>query len=139
LKAPNLSLSKKTSMGIDQTSGYLITDGFLARISGPSSMSRPRCEPVGSQCDNLRVMPSKKKSRTGKSGTGRIIKRAVAGSLLPPLAGERTGSNGTQYECQRIRNPHVPGEREKMLEKREALTLKAFQIAFENHHPHKGS
>ena len=60
---------------------------------------------------------------------------------MPPATwpGERTSSNGTQYEYQRIRNPHVAGEREKMLEKREALTLKAFQMAYENHHPRKGS
>jgi len=83
-------------------------------------------------------MPSKKKSRVERRAPSRIIKSA-AGGALPPATwpGERTGSNGTEY--QRIRNPHVPGEREKMLEKREALTLKAFQMAYENHHPRKGS
>ena len=53
--------------------------------------------------------------------------------------GQQTSSNGTQYEYQRIRNPHVAGEREKMLAKRDALTLKAFQIAFENHRQRKSS
>jgi hypothetical protein len=85
-------------------------------------------------------MPSKKTSRTGKSTPGRIVKRAAADALLPGTwPGERTGSNGTHYEHQRIKNPHVEGEREKMLEKRKDLTLKGFQIAYENHHPRKGS
>lgn len=53
---------------------------------------------------------------------------------LPPMVGEGSGSNGTQYERQRIRNPYVPGERQKMIEKRTKLTLKAFRIAYENHH-----
>ncbi len=52
---------------------------------------------------------------------------------------DRTSSNGTQYEYQRIRNPYVAGERERMLEKRRKLTLKAFRIAYENQHQRKSS
>ncbi|PYS24195.1 MAG: hypothetical protein DMF72_06615 [Acidobacteria bacterium] len=59
------------------------------------------------------------------------------GPDLPPLAGE--DRNGTRYEYQRIRNPVAPGEREKMLEKRKKLTLKAFQIAYENQHQRKSA
>ncbi len=55
------------------------------------------------------------------------------------LPGERGSSNGTQYEHQCIRNPHVPGEREKWLEKRDKLTLRAFEIAYKNHHQRKSS
>lgn len=57
----------------------------------------------------------------------------------PTWPAERTSSNGTQYEYQRIRNPYVPGEREKMLKKREKLTLEAFRIAYEDHHRRKAS
>lgn len=52
---------------------------------------------------------------------------------------DSTSSNGTQYENQRIRNPYVAGERERMLEKRHKLTLKAFRIAYENQHQRKSS
>lgn len=49
------------------------------------------------------------------------------------LPGERESTNGTRYEHPRIKNPAVPGDREKMLEERAKLTLKAFRIAYENH------
>jgi hypothetical protein len=48
--------------------------------------------------------------------------------------GEVSKSNGTKHEYRRLKNPPVPAEREKMLEKRAKLTLKAFRIAYENHH-----
>lgn len=84
------------------------------------------------------------KQRTGakKRGPARITELRIhgdstaarrAGNDLRPQAGERTSSNGTRYEQQRIRNPADPKEREKMLEKREKLTLEAFRIAYENH------
>jgi len=84
-------------------------------------------------------MPPKKKwnSKAGKSRRRRdsgVTELLIRGGELPPLPGERTSSNGTQYEHQILRNPYVPGEREKMLEKREKLTLEAFRIAYENHH-----
>ena len=59
--------------------------------------------------------------------------------MVVGLPGERGSANGTRYEYQHIRNPHVAGEREKMLAKREALTLRAFQLAYENHHSRKSS
>jgi hypothetical protein len=56
------------------------------------------------------------------------------------LPGEEGGSsNGTHYEYQKMKNPEDNEEREKRLKKREALTLKAFQIAYENHHQRKAS
>ena len=50
-----------------------------------------------------------------------------------------TSSNGTQHQYPRVSNPDVAGERERMLEKRQKLTLKAFQIAYENQHRRKSS
>lgn len=50
------------------------------------------------------------------------------------LPGEREKTNGTRYEHPRVKNPSVPSDREKMLEERAKLTLKAFRIAYENHH-----
>jgi len=54
-----------------------------------------------------------------------------------PLALPGQDRNGARYEHPRIKNPQVPGEREKMLEKREKLTLQAFRIAYENRHRRK--
>jgi len=82
---------------------------------------------------------SKKKSSVKKTTERRTRRKVEEDLLLPPLPGERTSSNGTRYEYQLIRNPYVPGEREKMLEKREKLTLQAFRIAYENHHRRKSS
>lgn len=71
-----------------------------------------------------------------KKKTARVTEVLIHGGNdlehLPAWPGEVR--NGTRYEHQLIKNPHVPGEREKMLEKRNKLTLKAFQIAYENHH-----
>lgn len=65
---------------------------------------------------------------------GSTARRRTGNDLRPPtFPGECTSSNGTRYEYPIIRNPSVPGEREKMLEKREKLTLEAFRIAYENH------
>lgn len=85
---------------------------------------------------------SKQRTRAKKRGPARITELRIhgdspaarrAGNDLPPLTGERTSSNGTRYEQQRIRNPADSKEREKMLEERAKLTLKAFRIAYENH------
>jgi hypothetical protein len=59
--------------------------------------------------------------------------------LLPPWPEQPVNPNGARYEYQRIKNPQVPGEREKMLEQRDKLTLRAFRIAYENHHKRKAS
>jgi len=77
----------------------------------------------------------KKSTRSRRAGT-RTVQLVVSTLGLP---GERGSSNGTRYEYQLIKNPYVPGEREKMLEKREKLTLEAFRIAYENHHRRKSS
>lgn len=86
-------------------------------------------------------MTLKKKSTAGKStNRRRVIKPS---ERLPVdtlgLPGERGSSNGTHYEHQKMKNPEDKEEREKRLKKREALTLKAFQIAYENHHQRKAS
>ena len=91
---------------------------------------------------------SKQRTRAKKRSPARITELRIhgdstaarrAGNDLPPLAGDRPSSNGTRYEQQRIRNPADPKEREKMLEKRKKLTLKAFRIAYEDHHHRKAS
>jgi hypothetical protein len=86
-------------------------------------------------------MPSKKKSTASKS-TRRI--RATKRSARAPvwslgLPGERGSSNGKRGEQPLYKNPENKEEREKRLKKREALTLKAFRIAYENHHQRKAS
>jgi len=86
-------------------------------------------------------MPSKKKSTPGKATRRR---RSTKRSERAPvwtlgLPAERGSSNGKRYEQPLYKNPESKEEREKRLKKREALTLKAFQIAYENHHQHKAS
>jgi hypothetical protein len=53
--------------------------------------------------------------------------------------GKSVRSNGARYEQPLHKNPETKEQREKRLAKREALTLKAFQIAYENHHQRKAS
>ena len=86
-------------------------------------------------------MPSKKESTAGKSTRRRrATKRAApAPAFTLGLPGERASSNGTRYEQPLSKNPENKEEREKRLKKREALTLKAFRIAYENHHQRKAS
>jgi|SoiMetStandDraft_5_1073268.scaffolds.fasta_scaffold131534_2 hypothetical protein len=86
-------------------------------------------------------MPSKKKSIASKSSRRRrLTKRAAeAPAFTLGLPGERGSSNGTRYEQPLYKKPESKEEREKRLKKREALTLKAFQIAYENHHRRKAS
>jgi hypothetical protein len=50
------------------------------------------------------------------------------------LPGESAQSNGTHYERPVHLNPETKEQREKRLTKRAKLTLKAFRIAYENHH-----
>lgn len=85
-------------------------------------------------------MPSKKKTTSDKR------KHRMSAAKRPTLVldwnlglpDERGGSNGTR-EYQRIRNPQTGEERKKWLEKRDKLTLRAFQMAYENHHHRKAS
>jgi hypothetical protein len=82
-------------------------------------------------------MPSRKTLKL-KKATRRKVNENGGKEFRPPTwAGERTSANGIQYEYQTIRNPYTPGEREKMLEKRDKLTLEAFRIAYENGHKSK--
>jgi hypothetical protein len=48
-------------------------------------------------------------------------------------------SNGKHYERPVVKKTETAEEREKRLAKREALTIRAFQIAYDNHHPRKSS
>jgi len=73
-----------------------------------------------------------KKSQTNSNQPNRS-KLGRPGSSQLGLS-EDGRSNGTGYEQQRKKSPYGPEEREKMLEKREKLTLEAFRIAYENHH-----
>ena len=86
-------------------------------------------------------MEPKKKSVRRKSARARSDSSNFEPSpkLTLSLPGKQGNSNGTRYELQRVKNPYVPGEREKMIARREALTLKAFRIAYENKHPRKAS
>jgi hypothetical protein len=85
-------------------------------------------------------MPSKKKSAPEKSTRRRKMKPSERGSIWPlPLSREGSGSNGTRYERPLHEDSETDEQREKRLAKREALTLRAFQIAYENHHHRKAS
>lgn len=85
-------------------------------------------------------MPTKKTPATDKRRNRRSVTKQ---SVVTPewtlgSPGERPGSNGAR-EYQRIKNPQTSEEREKWLAKRDALTLRAFQIAYENHQRRKSS
>jgi len=83
-------------------------------------------------------MPSKKKSAGKSTHRRRATKRAAqAPAFALDFQGGRGSSNGTRYEQPLYKNPESKEEREKRLKKREALTLKAFRIAYENHHQRK--
>lgn len=86
-------------------------------------------------------MPAKKKPVAKKSARRRVVKRVQPGPTLTLFYGDEEdfSSNGTRYEQPRHKNPETAEEREKRLAKREALTLRAFQIAYDNNHPRKSS
>ena len=86
------------------------------------------------------LMPSKKKTTSDKRKPRKSAAKRQAQALdwTLGLPNERGGSNGTR-EYQRIRNPQTAEEREKWLEKRDKLTVRAFQMAYENHHQRKAS
>jgi hypothetical protein len=86
-------------------------------------------------------MPSKKKPVARKSSRHRVEKRAQVGPTLTLFYGDEEdfSSNGKQYEQPHYKTPETAEEREKRLAKREALTLRAFQIAYDNHHQRKSS
>ena len=83
-------------------------------------------------------MPKKKSARvTGhrraKEGKQSRVVDGLIHSGPANWPGEVSRSNGTRYE-RPIRNPETKEQREKRLAKRAKLTLKAFRIAYENHH-----
>ena len=86
-------------------------------------------------------MQSKKKSIARESASRRVSKRAqdspVPTSFL--TAEEDVTSNGKRYQQPHDENPETDEEREKRFAKREALTLRAFQMAYDNHHQGKRS
>jgi hypothetical protein len=75
---------------------------------------------------------SKKKTAAPRS------KQSRENKLLPDISDE-DASNGSSRECRQIKSPQTGEEREKWLAKRDALTLRAFQIAYKNHHQRKSS
>jgi hypothetical protein len=86
-------------------------------------------------------MPSKKKPDEGKSARHRLAKRGQHAPMLTLFYGDEEdfSSNGKHYEQPTRKNPETDEERQKRLAKREALTLQAFKIAYDNHHPRKSS
>jgi hypothetical protein len=86
-------------------------------------------------------MQSKKRQAKGNLGRRPVAKRAKHAPILTLFYGdeEDSRSNGKHYEEPCYKNPESAEEREKRLTKREALTLRAFQIAYDNHHPRKSS
>lgn len=83
-------------------------------------------------------MPLKKKAVGRKSARRNAVKRTQHEPHLTQFSGDGASvtSNGRQYEQPHHKNPETAGEREKRLAKREALTLRAFAIAYDNHHHH---
>lgn len=86
-------------------------------------------------------MPSKKKAIASLERRRRRVKANSPVTLdwTLGLPGEGRSANGKNREYQRIKNPQTREEREKWLAKKEALTLRAFQIAYENYHQRKSS
>jgi hypothetical protein len=84
-------------------------------------------------------MSFQKKPVSKKSMPRRASK--PAGSRLSSLSSKEThvSSNGKHHERPHHKKLETDEEREKRLAKREALTLRAFQIAYDNHHPRKSS
>jgi hypothetical protein len=80
----------------------------------------------------------KKKSAT-KNSTRRRVTKPSEEKERRSLMFVRERSNGTRYEQPLQRNSETNEQREKRLTKREALTLQAFQIAYDNRHQRKAS
>ena len=80
----------------------------------------------------------KKKSAT-KNSTRRRVSKPSEEKERRSLVFVRERFNGTRYEQPLQRNSETDEEREERLAKREALTLQAFKIAYENHHQRKAS
>ena len=72
--------------------------------------------------------------RRGKKGGTRVTSSAITDIKVTTVA-----ANGTRQERPRHINSETKEEREKRLAKRKALTLRAFQMAYENHRRRQAS
>ena len=78
---------------------------------------------------------STKAARRGRSGAQLVRVHGAEEAVLPLLL----DWNGKGDKQPRYLNPETKEDREKRLAARKALTLKAFQMAYENHHGRKVS
>jgi hypothetical protein len=81
-------------------------------------------------------MKSGKKPVVSKSVKRRTSQKVKSDSPSAPLSvnQEPPLANGQHYERPQLKNNETAEAREKRLAKREALTLKAFRLAYDNHH-----
>ena len=86
-------------------------------------------------------MPPKKKTVSSKSTRHRARKPTEPGPALTSFSSKekRAKSNGMRYERSRTKPGETAEERQKRIAEMEALTLRAFQIAYENHHSRHSS
>jgi hypothetical protein len=84
-------------------------------------------------------MPTKNKTVSIKSTRRKPVnlERGKASSLSSK--GNRLKANGIRYERPQAKPDETIHEREKRLAELEALTLRAFQIAYDNHHSRHSS
>jgi hypothetical protein len=84
-------------------------------------------------------MKSKKKAASRKSTRGSQKAADDNGPMSFAAGQENLVSNGRRNERPRHKNTETAEEKKQRLAKREALTLRAFQIAYDNHHPRRSS
>ena len=85
-------------------------------------------------------MPAKNKTGSAKSTRRKAVKpvnREKASSLS--AKGNRHRVNGIRYERLQTKPGELTNEREEHRAELEALTLRAFQIAYDNHHSRHSS
>ncbi|MGH9875153.1 MAG: hypothetical protein ACRD9S_22080 [Pyrinomonadaceae bacterium] len=86
-------------------------------------------------------MPSKKKTVSTKSTRRRVLEQPKRGKASTSFSskGKRVKANGVRYERPRTIPGETAEERKKRHAEMEALTLRAFQMAYDNHHPRHSS
>ena len=86
-------------------------------------------------------MPSRKKTVSSKTIRHRARKPAEPSPALTSFSSKekRVKSNGIRYERPLTKPGETAEERQKRIAEMEALTLRAFQIAYENHHSRHSS
>jgi hypothetical protein len=90
---------------------------------------------------------TKKSKKTPPTSRNKPASRAARVAVLKPgevsiasIANKDSFKDGDDFGPYPIRrNPDIAEEREKRLAARKALTLKAFRMAYENHHSRKSS